>query len=204
MSLTQEQWYQKLLGFVPSWYIESPQFQRAQFQALAKLLADSQEIAAYYKNQTYLGQAEEPFLDLHGDERGVERLTDEENDLYAIRIRNIINQSNKSAIKALVDSILIRGTCEIREGIDVANPYFSRMHFFNRNEFFNDYHYNVFTIVIDKQVHDPYSCFSRGNYFSRGDYLGSLSFSVSVFNSILAAVNKVKALGVLYKIVERH
>jgi hypothetical protein len=202
MALTQAQWFDKLKGWVPSWYFETEQYQRAHFMALARLLSDMQASAEALVQETFITQADE-YLDLHGEERNTDRLEDEENAAYAFRIQNIVNSSYKAAIKRVVDALLLNGTCEIREGWDGFNLYLSRGSFLSRNEFLNDFHYNVLTILVDPQAHVPYSWLDRGSYASRAAYLGSTDASSSVYASIIKAVDNLKALGVLYKIVER-
>lgn len=202
MALTQAQWYEKIKKFVPLWYFESEYYQLAYFQALAKVLAQTQADMEEFAAATFIEQATTPYLELHGDERNVDRITDEEDSAYATRIRYIANSSYKAALKRIIDAILIVGECEIREGWDGTNPYLSRGFYFSRDEYFNDYHYNVFTVLIEAQLHDPFAYFSRSAYLSREDYLGSDESASAVYDSLEAAIDKAKALGVMYKIVE--
>lgn len=203
MALTQEQWFEKIKGFVPTWVFENERLQVATFQALAKLLATAHSEMELLAQETYIAQAD-AYLDLHGSERSVARLEDEEDAPYALRIRYITNTTNKVVLKQIIDALLLVGTCEIREGMSPDNIFTNRSSFLNRNEFYNDYHYNVFTVVIDKQVHPPYSFLSRGNYLNREDFIGSSETGDTISASLQAAIDSAKAAGIMYKIVERH
>lgn len=203
MALTQEQWYQKLKGLVPNWYFETEKYQRAHFLALAKLLSALQEISEQNVDATFIRQAEDEDLDLHGYERGIDRLTEEPDETFAIRIQNIGNSVNLPAIKSIVDSLLLTGECEIREGTGPDNPFLNRSSFLNRAEILNDFRYNTFTIVIDKQKRTP-EVFASRSYLSRSEYLSSDDSSIEFYQRLTAAVDAAKAFGVLYKVVERN
>lgn len=203
MALTQEQWYQKIKGLVPGWFFENENYQKAHEQALAKLLATVQQDIEDQRDQSFILRANEENLNVLGEERSVERLRNETNEAYAVRVQNIGNNSNLPAIERLVNSLLIRGVCQIIEGYSAENAFFSRGVFFGRDWFFNDFNYNFFAIAVDSQVHPPYSFFSRDYFTSRENFFGSDESANVVMESVVQAVNKVKAHGVLYKIVER-
>jgi len=86
--------------------------------------------------------------------------------------------------------------------------FFTRECFFDRKSVFIDVVYNTFSIVIEKQIHEPYSFYDNGvspeigHFFSRSDFYGTNVSSENIFNLILAAVNRVKALGTVYRLIE--
>jgi hypothetical protein len=202
MALTQAEWYKKLKAFVPEWYFENEHFQVGHFQALAKLLAQIQADADDSIEQTFIDTADGGYLDLHGSERTVPRFTGELDAPYRPRIKAITNTVNRPALKALVDSLLVVGECIITE--DYENSlFFSRGVYQNRAFLLITNLYNAFTIVLENQTHEPYSFLDRGAYMSRGDYMGELAAPQELFESIVSAVNKAKAFGVFYRLVER-
>lgn len=202
MALTQEQWFQKLKGFVPEWWFEQERYNVAVFQAMAKMLSQVQTDAESYVRETFIAQSTAPVLDAHGDERSLDRLTGESDSAYSLRVRKFINQSNKSALKAIVDAILSFGECEIREGgVDLC--FANRSSFYSRDEFLTERHYNYFMIVVDRQAPPTLSFASRSYFASRGAYVGNGETQSAVYESVIEAVNKAKALGTLYQIVER-
>jgi hypothetical protein len=202
MALTQQEWFLKLKGFVPSWYFETEDLQVAHFQALAKLLADAQLEAEYNLSQTFILTATDPELDLMGSERNVDRLEEESDGLYRPRVQSLANQSNLPAIKRLVDALLVRGEATILEDYN-SSLFLNRDLYASRDQRFFDLMYNAFSIIVDKQVHTPYSFYSRGNYASREDFVGSAETASALYAALVAAVDRAKALGVLYRVVER-
>jgi hypothetical protein len=209
MALTPEQWFQKLKGLVPSWFFSRNQHQEAHFRTTAKILSDIQAEGEATQQQTFIAQASGGVVDLHGDERSIVRieLPDdemEEDGEYSFRVRNIINQSDVHNIKRIVDGLLLVGECVIIESGDANGAYLNRGLFLNRGQFLlNEFPYNVFTILVDKQVHPPYMFLDRGHFLNREDFIGSNEVPEGLYSSIQEAVDTVKALGVLYKIIER-
>jgi hypothetical protein len=202
MALTQAQWYQKLRGFLPAWWFEQENHQDAVLQGMSAIFAELDVEADNHFNETFITRSTAPVIDAHGAERNVTRLSGELDQPLSQRIRYILNQSNPNAIATLVNSLLVRGTCTVRE--HATDRIFCGGSFLNRHEVFTDEFYNVFSIVVDKQVHDPYSFLSRGNFASRGDFVGSNESSLAQFQAIVEAVNKAKAFGVLYRVTETN
>jgi hypothetical protein len=203
MALNQAEWYEKLKGFVPKWWFEKEETAPAIFQAMASVFADAERSIENNAKSTFILQSEAEVTDAHGDERNVERLPAEADPFYRERIRNIVNNSNYPTIKALVDSLLINGECVIREHFYGDMCFFSRENFMSRGEILTNSFYNVFSIIVDNQLHEPYSFLSRENFLSREDFYGSTSSDIKIFEQIVAAVNKSKAFGVLYRLLER-
>ena len=87
--LTKEQWYQKLRGWLPAWWFEQERYNVAVLKAMARVFAEAQSIADAHVRETFIQQSTGEITDLHGDERSVERGTDEPDRLYDDRIVNI-------------------------------------------------------------------------------------------------------------------
>lgn len=204
MALTQAQWYEKLKTWIPGWWFEETGYNEAVLQGLAAVFSASQQNGDDHQAQTYITRADAPFLDAHGDERNVERLPSESNLTYSTRIRNIVNQSNLPDLKSLVDAVLIAGESTFFEHADLrTHAFFNRESFYNRREIYTDLSYNVFSIVLEKQLHEPYSFLNREYFTNRLDFAGSNESSQDVFDQVAAIVNKAKAGGVMYRITER-
>ncbi len=202
MALTRDEWYSKLKSWVPTWFFESEYYNKAEFEGLAKILSEAQLQAEAHQSETFLSQADDTFLDLHANERNYRRLPQEIDAVFSPRIRSLLNQSNWPAIKALVDQFLIVGTSTIREHFrDIA--FCNRENFWSRREVFMQIYYNAFSIIVEKQLHQPYSFASRENFASREDFAGSNESSQTIFDLITETVNNVKAAGTLYRVIER-
>ena len=202
MALTQAQWYAKLRSFFPRWYFQEEQNQTAHLQGLASLLATVQDEVDGHVANTMLLTAAGEYLDEHGLERAVARLTSEMDAEYRIRVQSLANQSNKPAIKAIVDALLINGESIILEDYE-AQIFASREAFLNRGHLLLEQVFNAFSIVVDPQIHAPYSFCDREYFADRENYIGQAESSQLVFDLILAAVNRVKAFGALVRIIER-
>lgn len=203
--LTKEQWYQKLKSWVPTWYFESEQYNVAVFNAIAKLLSRSQDVADQHFIETFLLQAHGEFVDAHGDERNVKRLPGEPDALYAPRIQKIINQSDRPDIQAIVDALLIVGKATIIEHA-IEGPFCNRGAYLNRKFIFTDRrYYNYFTVLIDKQIPLSNSFLNRDAYANRKNYLGSLGpLSIDLLLAIInASINRARAAGVMYRLIEQ-
>jgi uncharacterized radical SAM superfamily Fe-S cluster-containing enzyme len=202
MALSQADWYAKLKSWVPTWFFESEHFNVAEFQGIARLLSEAQQQSEDHVSQTFLSQATDTFLDTHANERNYRRLPQEIDAVFSPRIRSLLNQSNFPAIKILVDAFLIVGESTIREHFrDII--FLNREAFYSRREVFTDIYYNAFSIIVEKQLHVPYSFASRENFFSREDFAGSNESSQTIFDLIVETVNNVKAAGTLYRVIER-
>ena len=204
MAKTQAEWYEALKTWVPQWFFEREIYSQAVLQALAKVLSlMSDDVEDTFK-QTFIDDAVGAYLDLLGDERNVARLAGELDAQYAVRIKtkSLISQMSKPSLLAIINQLLIAGVAQIREDWE-GGVFFNRESFFNRAEIVIQPIENTFTVVVDKQVHEPYSFFNREHFVSRGDFYGTGISSDYVFQLILNAVNDNKAFGTLYRIFER-
>ncbi len=201
--LTQEEWYQKLRGFLPAWFFEEEGYQNAHLYAFALLLQTMEEDLGAHFDETFILEAVEAFLDAHGEERGVIRAPGEFDDQYDIEVQNLTNHSNLPDIKIIVDKLLMVGECDIIEDYK-STIYLNREQFLSRGEIMIDEIYNAFSILVDKQIHAPYSFNDREEGFcDREDYVGMANSSDYVFNLIQSSVDRVKAAGTFYRIIER-
>lgn len=205
MALTQQQWYEKLRKFVPSWTFEGEVTSVAVFQGLAAMFAELQRDADAAFNASFILLAVGDQLDILGDERGVARLTDEEDASYALRVQRITSKTDRADIKALIDSLLLVGECTILEA-PLDSPYCSREYFCSRSAYIVRAARNYFLVLIPQQVHSPYSFCSRAYFTSRytwqTNFVGTLDASNTIFASVIAAVDQAKAFGVMYSILE--
>lgn len=213
MALTKAQWLAKLKSFVPSHLFEEELNLEAHFAGLAGVFAAIQEDQEDHTTETFILDSEGNFLDEHGNERSLKRVAGEVDPIYSERVRNIINQSNCPAIKALIDPFLINGESRIVEHwkeapfVDRALP--GRLGVFaNRKDTFIDVRYNAFSILVDQQIPAPITFADRslpgrvGSFCDRGDVGGFDGSSQKVFDLIVDAVNEVKALGTVYRVIE--
>ena len=203
---TQDQWYSKLQSFVPNQFTVDEGLFTSVFYAVAKALSAQGTMVDEMVRDTFIMLSRDGTLDTHGGERSIARINSffrELDPAYRVRVQNFFTQPNKFSIKAVIDKILIRGVSQIREDFE-SSFFFNRESFFNRGAILIDpVILNTFTIVIDKQVHAPYSFFDREYFSDRGDFVGRNDSSEEVFNLILQIVNNTAALGTLYRIVER-
>lgn len=202
MALTQNQWYLKLRQLVPAWVFERENYNDAIFKGMAKALEQSQLQYENHLKETFIDTAGEEFLDIHADERSVVRLPADTTSSYRQKIKNIINNANCPSLKALVDSLLIRGESTFVEHHSIDN-FMNRGAFLNRNVIGADVLYNAFTILVDFQVPDPSGFFTRESFLNREFLQGSNESLDSVFENIVETVNRNKAYGTVYRIIER-
>lgn len=203
MALTQAQWYKKLRGLVPTWVFERSQGQEAFFQAFAKVLTSTQETMEAQRAETFILQSSAPITDLHGQERDTPRLPGELDGLYKKRIRNLSNKVNPVDLKAIVDALLLTGECVIIEDYEGAS-FLDRESFLNRGQvILLSEIYNCFTVIFDNQKPQPFSYLDRENFISRDLYAVSLEAPEAFFDAIVRAVDDNKALGTLFRVVER-
>lgn len=202
MALSQAQWYEKLKSWVPTWFWQQKAYQEAHFQALAKILSTMQAAAEESTTQTFIASASGSHLDLHGDERTTPRLSGEIDSTYSTRIRSLANLSNKVSIKQLVDELLIIGECVIGEDFN-SFLFFNRDAYMNRGLLILESILNTFTIVFENQTRSPESFLDREYFMDRGDVFGTLEASDEFFRSIIAAVDRAKAFGTFYRVIER-
>lgn len=202
--LTQAQWFEKLQGFVPKWFFEDERYNVAEFQAIARLLAELDAEVQAHIGETYLLQSAGQFLMEHGRERNIKKLTGELDYFYARRIQGLINQSNKPSIKEIVDNLLITGESVIIEH-GFEGPYCNRATFCNRDAILNDRrNYNYFTVLIDKQIPVSNSFCNRETYADRSNFAGTIgALPPEVLLAIIVeAINKARAAGVFFRLIE--
>lgn len=203
MALTQQEWYDKLKNFVPTWWFsQGGAYTPALFWAMAAVFTQLEEDSHDQFVSTFFTTSEAPVLDIIGYERQVDRISGEADALYVARVQNITSHSNVPDIKALVDSLLIVPGCEILEAPD-DSPYCSRGAYCSRNTFMMELRQNYFLVVLPRQVHAPYSFTSRSYFCSRSAFAGSVDVTSGIFPTIIAAVDAVKAFGVMWGMVER-
>jgi len=202
MGLSQAQWYAKIKTWVPNWWFEEIENQQAVFQGLAKVLAELEVELDAHITETFICQADGDYLDEHGLERNLTRKTGESDADFCTRIRNLTNSTNCPAIKSLVDDLLEVGEATIVEDYNAAF-FCDREAFLNRGHLLLDQIYNAFSIIVDKQVHAPYSFLDREYFATRENFIGRNDSAIELFELIVEAVNRAKALGVLYRVIER-
>lgn len=199
--MSKQQWYTTLVGWLPDWWVVSGE-DEAILWGMAAVLEKLQASMQDHIAQTYIVGAETGYLDEHGLERNLLRLTGELNPPFADRIRNIVNTANCPAIKTLVDALLDVGEATITEDYN-AGSFFNTEDFLNRGELLIEAIYNAFSIIVDNQVHAPYSFFTREDFCDREDFIGTNESSLELFQQIVEAVNAAKALGTVYRLIER-
>lgn len=203
MSLTQEQWNQKLRSLVPSWVFERNQEASKIFNAAAKCLFVMQRDASDHIKETFIDEGSSEYVALHGEERSVDRLPSESLGSYRERVKIIVNKSNIPAIKSIVDALLIRGESTIIEHTEQTGNFLNRNSFLDRNILDFQVLYNAFTIIIDYQIPEPTSFYNRESFLDREFLNGSSISSDTVFANVIKAVNEAKALGTVYRLIER-
>lgn len=199
---TQDQWYEKIKAWVPSWVFNDEYYQVAVFEAISKVIFELETRADEHQAETFIETADGGYLDEHGLERSLDRAPGELDPVFRERIRYITNSTSKPAIKRLVDALLTVGECTITEDFD-GSVFCNRDDYMNRGAVLITAIYNVFSIIVDKQVHAPYSFCDRENFLNREDYIGEEDSLLSLFQQIVIAVDKAKALGTLYRLIER-
>lgn len=197
------QWFEKFQSWLPRWVFSATTYTNAIFGGAAKSLESSDAAIENLISQTYIDDAVGEFLDLHGLDRNVSRYENESDLSYATRIKgsSLQSQCDKFALIALVNKVLIRGTCIIVEDAE-ADVFISRNIYANRGSILLDKILNTFTVIVDRQIHEPYSFSDRENFMSF-DFIGQGESDLAIFTSILNIINSNKAFGTLYRIVER-
>jgi len=202
MAKTKDEWYLALKGWLPQWWFEQTENQEAVLYGMAAVLRELEVSMDEHTAETYICQAESGYLGEHGNERNLEREPGELDPSFAERIKNITNTTNCPAIKGIVDALLEVGEATVVEDYE-STAFYSREDFFNRGEVLIDAIYNTFSIIVDRQVHDPYSFYDREYFYGREDFIGTNESDIELFRLIVSAVNKNKALGTLYRVIER-
>jgi hypothetical protein len=183
MALTQTDWYERLKAWVPGWVFEGDdsEVSDAVFYAMAKLLSTMDDERAELLLFTYIDSAVTPYLELLGDERSVDRLSGESNALYRQRIktRNISSKCSYPEIDAIAQDAM------------------------------------TVNVVVKEDQKWGFFC-DAGSYLNRGDilfdWIENGGFSVIVdrgadpdeVEAMILSINRNKAFGVLYRVVERY
>lgn len=199
---TQSEWYLKLRDWVPEWFFASEKYNDAQFQALAKVFSEIEVVLGNHFTETFICESHGAFMDEHGLERNITRFLNELDVTLCERIRNIVNTVNCPSLKGLVDGLLQVGEASIVDDFE-ASRYYNRELFFNRGDILIDPIYNVFSIIVPKQIHPPYSFYTRENFYNREDFIGTNESPFELFELIVETVNRAKALGTMYRLIER-
>jgi len=198
-----ELWKRKVDAFVQNSVYKDTELTEAVMWGLAAVLCKIDSTLSFHVVQTYICQAERAYLLEHGRERKVEAEIDETDVSYSTRIKQIANKVSCPDIKAVVDALLDFGEADIIEDGNSA-IFFNRDSFFNRNEVMISRVETAFTILIDNQVHEPYS-FADSEFFAdRDSHMGHIKSNLELFNIIIEAVNAVKACGTAFRLIERN
>lgn len=200
--MTIDQWYDKIKACVPKWFFEDEIVQKAVLYGWARIFYEIEANIQDHVDQTFLTKAVEDLLLEHGAERSVDKISGELESQYRIRIRNISNKSNIIDIKSIVDQLLMIGECILIEDYN-NNLFMDREAFMNRGNVLAETIKNTFSIVIDKQLHAPYAYSDREYFLNREDFMSTTESSLNIFTLVADAVNRAKAFGTLYRLIER-
>lgn len=200
--MSQQTWYEKLKASVPSWVFEDENYNEAIFEAFAASLNAIEDDFRNHLAETFIDTASTKYLDQHGTERDIERLPAETDPSYAYRVKRIENNSNCVSIKSIVDGLLINGTSTIVENFTISN-FLNRESFINRGILSVEVLYNAFTILVNKQIPEAVSFYNREMFMDREFLSGSNESSLALFNKIITEVDKAKAFGTVYRLIER-
>lgn len=198
----QQEWYDTLESWIPSWFFLEEDNQVAHVQALALILSYNDSQVYEHVMQTYIQNAEGLVLDEFATNRGLSRLPGELDAQFRVRIRNISFDGDCPTLKQLVDSVLIAGESTIIEDYE-SQLFLSRNQFYNRGSILVEEIENVFTVLVDKQVHEPYSFMNNEYFMDRDNFIGAYTSSDYVFELIKAIIDDNKATGTLYRVIER-
>lgn len=201
MAMTKAEWLEKLKKYVPSWFFEDEDVNEAYFRGIAAVLEALGEDSDALFDETFISSASTLTLDAYGEERSIPRLGSELDTLYRERLKNVSNQSNCPAIKSAVDNILVAGESTIVEDFDV-DIFCDREHFLNRNEILLAPLDNAFSILVERQLHEPYSFVDREYFAGREDFVGRAESDPAVFDLILQEVNRIRLCGTFFRIIE--
>lgn len=205
---SQADWVAKIKSWVPNSFYEGKTVESALIQAIAKVFAEAEADVRDQQAQTFIDLAIGGYLDLLGSERSTERFTDEFDSDFRKRVKAaaVTSRANIPALIDLLNKIVIRGVVSIKEDFE-GGIFFNRSAFFNRGEIGVTQIHNTFTVVVDKQVHEPHGFFDRGMYLDRGafggSFMGQVESSARVFDLLIKTINENKAFGTLFRIVER-
>lgn len=201
-------WEIKIKSWVPAWFYTNRRIETAFISALARVFSEAESEIAEQVAQTFIEKAFSGYLGMLGEERGVKKFAEEFDTDFRKRIRSaaVISNANIPALIELLNKIVIRGKVAIKEDYEVGT-FFNRGNFFNRGDIAVTPILNTFTVVVDRQIHEPYSFFNRDAYFGRafvgGGFLGQIESSSKVFELLIQTINENKAFGTFFRIVER-
>lgn len=181
MKLTKEEWFHKLKSNIQSWVLKEPRAD-AVFRGIAAALSQIDSDFDDHLNQTYIDLAEREFVAMHGEERSVAEIQGETLLSFRERVKRVTAQSNFPELKAVVDSFLTNGESFFIEHSHDTGSFMSVGMCLNRDLFDFTVLYNAFTIIVPKQYGED---------------------SDLIFENIVRAINKNKAAGVVYRIIER-
>ena len=180
-ALTKQQWFDKISAWVPKWYFENENYQVAVFYALAKILNSADvEMRAQF-DETFITRGTGLILDQHGYERSIERNSGESDANYRTRIQNFSIALDPLSIATLASAFLLTGVANVVEH-DIEGFFFDRDSMLDRQEIFTDIYYCTFSVVVP--------------------YQGASGAALTALQAMVAAVNRAKALGTLYRMVE--
>lgn len=184
MALTKEQWQKKVNGLVQSWVTKENK-SKALTSGIASAFKTIEDDYIKHIDQTYIDEAEMDYVKLHGEERSVAILPDETIISYRVRVKRITAQSNFVELKAVVDGFLITPEkSRFVEHSQDSGSFLSVGMCLDRDLLDFSVLYNAFSIMVPKQG-EP------------GDETDL------IFENIVRAMNKNKAAGVVYRLIER-
>lgn len=201
VQLTQEQWYDKIKTLVPSWMWQREDTIRAYAMALSKACEQLQIKTAEHAEDTFIMQSAKGTLDSHGDERSTDRLDNELDPDFAVRVQSLFNQSNIPALITTINKVLVSGAARIQEDYDSV-PFCGSVYASRAALFLEDPITNTFSIIVDKQTHAPFTFLSREYFCDREGFIGTDVSLDRVFTSIQKIADDNKALGTFYRIFE--
>lgn len=181
MAISKQTFYERLKRFYPNTFkSEETLAQASHMWGVSAILAEFSLVADEHIDDTFITLASIDSLRALGEERSIIQLPNEDIDGYRVRVRNIINQSNRVSIKQLVDGFLVAGEATILEDDITGHMFCSRRHFIARGEIIVLHISNGFSIIVDYQGQ------AQGFY-----------------ESITNVINSVKAFGTAYRFRER-
>lgn len=200
---SRSQWLNRLKSWVPRWLFNETKYSDAVYESIAQELSSVQSRTSESIDSTYIDKAIGSYLDLIGSDRAVSRRLGEDDLTYAARIKTTRTKSDcdKISLMNLINSVLINGTCVILDDFE-SEIYLNRDSYLNRGFIFSEKVVNGFTVIVEKQIHDPYSFLNRENFINF-DYIGQNESDLRVFEVLIDIINSNKAFGTMFRIVER-
>lgn len=206
MADSQADWLSKLKKFVPGWWFEDDEQGINQtiilafatvFQAIQQDTDDGVSAKFLTKNTT-------PMLDFLGSERDKDRLSGEDDADYVARIQRITSETDYADVKAAIDRVLVNGKSVIRDAV-VDSPYCNAKTFCDLDYYVSDFKYGQYFLVVLLPQNPSQFSFCDNHYFADWDYAGSSDPSGAVYNKVIAAINSLRAGGLVYRVVvSRH